>query len=121
MESLDNRGKDRTTPRTKVTSSNELDPIYVEARRVLLDALFALEPHLEAVIVAGAQAIYLRTGASDLAVAPYTSDGDLTLDPHLLREREPVLGAAMESAGFTLATQDAGGLEPGIWVKHATV
>jgi hypothetical protein len=37
-----------------VTVSNELDPIYVEARRVLLDALFALEPHLEAVIVAGA-------------------------------------------------------------------
>jgi hypothetical protein len=27
----------------------------------------------------------------------------------------------MESAGFTLATQHAGGLEPGIWVKHATV
>lgn len=104
-----------------MTNSNDFDPIYVEARRVLLDALFALDTHRDAVVVAGAQAIYLRTGESDLSVAPYTSDGDLAINPILLAEREPVLSAAMESAGFRLATQNAGGFEPGIWVMQTTV
>ena len=54
------------------------DPRYVAARKVLLDALFALAPHGKAVIVAGAQAIYLHTGASDIGIAPYTTD---TSDP----------------------------------------
>ncbi len=58
-----------------------IDPSYVEACRVLLDALVALAPQGAAFIVAGAQAIYLRTGEADIAVAPYTTDGDLTLDP----------------------------------------
>lgn len=48
----------------------EVDPRYVEARRVLLDALEALRPHRNAVIVAGAQAVYLHTGPGDLAIAP---------------------------------------------------
>lgn len=47
-----------------------VDPIYIEARRVLLDALTALAPQGAAVIVAGAQAVYLRTGDADIAVAP---------------------------------------------------
>ncbi len=34
---------------------------YVEARRVLLDALDALRYHLGAVVLVGAQAVYLRT------------------------------------------------------------
>ncbi len=54
---------------------------YVAARKVLLDALMALAPHGRAIIVAGAQAVYLRTGSADLAVAPFTTDGDLALDP----------------------------------------
>ena len=53
-------------------SEGVVEPIYVEARRVLLDALTALAPQGPAVIVAGAQAVYLRTGAADVAVAPYT-------------------------------------------------
>lgn len=69
-----------------------VDPTYVEARRVLLDALTALAPFGRAVIVAGAQAIYLLTGDADLAVAPYTTDADLTLDPSPLGD-EPELGA----------------------------
>ena len=36
-------------------------PEYVAARRVLIDALVALRPHLDAMIVIGAQAVYLRT------------------------------------------------------------
>lgn len=41
----------------------DLDPGYVAARKVLLDALTALAPPEKAIIVAGAQAIYVRTGA----------------------------------------------------------
>ncbi len=38
----------------------EPDPLYVVARRVLLDALDALGPHREACVLVGAQAVYLR-------------------------------------------------------------
>jgi hypothetical protein len=79
----------------------DIDPIYVEARRVLLDALTALAPQGAAVILAGAQAVYMRTGEADIAVAPYTTDGDLTLNPSLLVD-EPALETAMRSAGFDL-------------------
>jgi hypothetical protein len=65
---------------------NTVDPLYVAARRVLLDALEALAPHGDAVVIVGAQAIYLRTGDGDLTVAPYTTDGDLALDPSRLTE-----------------------------------
>lgn len=43
-----------------------VDPEYVEARRVLLDALEALGPHRKAVVLVGAQAIYLRVGEGNL-------------------------------------------------------
>jgi hypothetical protein len=46
------------------------DPIYVAARRALLNALDALQPHLEALVLVGAQAVYLHAGEGDLAVAP---------------------------------------------------
>jgi len=62
--------------------SAQLDSRYVEARRVLLDALTALAPHGRAFIVAGAQAVYLHTGEADLAIAPFTTDADLRSTPH---------------------------------------
>ena len=89
----------------------EFDRLYVEARRVLLDSLFALAPHGSAVIIAGAQAIYMRTGASDMSVAPYTTDGDLAINPTLL-EDDPLLELAMEQAGFTLKGQTGRNVEP---------
>lgn len=90
------------TPSAVTTASDptELDPRYVEARRVLLDTLTALAPHDAAIVVAGAQAIYLRTGAGDITVAPYTTDGDLVVDPTSL-SAEPAIEAAMTAAGFT--------------------
>ena len=91
------------------------DPRYVVARRVLLDALFALKPHGAAFIVVGAQAVYLRTGSSDLAIAPYTTDGDLVLDPMLLGD-DPLLETTMEAAGFALLVEDGERTQPGIWV-----
>lgn len=97
----------------------DLDPLYIAARRVLLDALAALAAHGQAVIVAGAQAIYLRTGSADLAVAPYTVDGDVALDPNLL-STEPTLASAMMEAGFRLKLRD-GHEEPGTWARSARV
>jgi hypothetical protein len=43
-------------------------PITVAARRVLLDALEALEAHRDALVLVGAQAIYLYTGDTDVAI-----------------------------------------------------
>ena len=77
------------------------DPQYVRARRALLDGLAALEPHLNALVVVGAQAIYLHTGAADLAVAELTTDADLAIGPEFLAE-EPTIGGLLESHGFEL-------------------
>jgi hypothetical protein len=50
-----------------------VDDLYVLARRVLLDALDALGIHRDAIVLVGAQAIYLRCGEADLAVTPTPS------------------------------------------------
>jgi hypothetical protein len=97
-----------------------LDPRYIEARRVLLDALTALAPHARAVIVAGAQAIYLHTGDANIAVAPYTTVGELALDPTLLGD-DPHLEAAMTSAHLTLLKNPSGHAEPGTWVATVRI
>ncbi len=84
--------------------------LYVAARRILLDALEALERHLESVVLVGAQAIYLHTGAGDAAVTLYTKDADVVLDPVHLRE-VPLLETAMRGGGFSPTG------EPGRWIK----
>jgi len=94
------------------------DPRYVAARKVLLDALFALQPHRNAVIVAGAQAIYLHTGTNDIGIAPYTTDGDLAIDPSILGD-EPELEATMRAAGFEILPQPKG--QPGIWTASVVI
>jgi hypothetical protein len=77
----------------------ELDPQYLVARSVLLDALSALGSQRKAVILIGAQAIYLHTGAIELAVAEHTTDADIALDPTAL-DAVPEIESAMTSAGF---------------------
>lgn len=89
------------------------DPTYVVARTVLLDALDALFDHRDALIVVGAQAVYLRTEPLE-GYQDFTTDGDLALDPSLLQER-PGLEAAMRHAGFRLKDEETGHPEPGIW------
>ncbi len=64
----------------------EVDEEYVLARRALLDAADALSEHLDAVVLVGAQAIYLQTGAAELAIAEYTTDADLSIQPAGLRD-----------------------------------
>lgn len=96
-----------------------VDPRYVAARRVLLDALLALAPHADALVIAGAQAVYLHSGDGDLAVAPFTTDADLAVDPEQLAA-DPLIEAAMTAAGFQLARY-GGHVEPGIWTTEVDV
>jgi hypothetical protein len=91
-----------------------IEPLYVAARGVLLDALDALGEQREALILAGAQAIYIHTGAADLAVAEFTTDGDLVVNPEQLKA-QPRLSEAMERALFR------SGLQPGSWLCDRTV
>ncbi len=84
---------------------------YVEARRVLLDALTALQPHIGAVVLIGAQAVYLRTAERLPTYQAFTTDADLVVDPGLLADA-PLLGDAMASAGFDYTG------EPGIWERR---
>lgn len=81
---------------------------YVEARRVLLDALDALRAHLGAVVLVGAQAVYLRTEGRTAGYQPFTTDADIVLDPTLLAAIPP-LGDAMRNAGFVLTDEPGRG------------
>lgn len=91
------------------------DPIYVAARATLLDALDALKEHRLSIILVGAQAVYLHTGQADVAVAAYTTDGDLALDPRNLGS-DPALEAAMKAGGFALKRDQIG-----IWTGRRLV
>jgi hypothetical protein len=95
------------------------DPEYVAARRVLLNALDALGEHRGAVVVAGAQAIYLRAGAAVLPIADLTTDADLALDPALLSPA-PDLEAMLKAGGFDHVERN-GVLEPGAWQTDTTL
>lgn len=90
---------------------NDVDELYVMARRVLLDALDALGPHRAAIVLVGAQAVYLRVGEADLAIAPFTTDGDLAIDPAVLAEIPPLEDALM-GAGFYPKSKDS----VGVWI-----
>ena len=87
------------------------DEVLKEARSALLDALEALREHRDSVIVIGAQAIYLHTGAAEVALAEATKDSDLALDARSLGE-DPLVEEAMTKAGFYL-DPDSG--QPGAW------
>jgi hypothetical protein len=101
------------------------NPLYMTARSVLLDALEALGSQRNAVIVVGAQAVYLQIGDdtadgpftmdADLSVAPYTTDADFAVAPADLAD-SPLLEDLMRQADFVLDEQ-----QPGSWVKSVTV
>lgn len=94
-----------------MTDSAEASPEYRAARRVLLDALDALEPHRDALILVGAQAVYFHAPLGDPRPS-YTTDGDLAVDPDLLADR-PDLATELEAAGFALGETR----NPGHWVS----
>ena len=86
------------------------EPVLVDARRALLDALDALSGHLDRIVLVGAQATYLHTDEVTLGVALYTKDADVALVPPLAAE--PEIENAMRGAGFHHGDQ------PGIWLDE---
>ena len=96
--------------------SGEPDPLYVRARAALLDATDALAEQIDALVLVGAQAIYLHTGDADLAVAEYTTDADFTIGPAELHD-SPLLADLLTERGFTTREHPGGWLSPdGIYV-----
>lgn len=85
----------------------------IRARTALLDALEALKTHRASVILVGAQAIYLRTGEAAVALAEFTTDADLAIDPRGLGP-DPLVEDAMAKAGFM--REPANG-NPGAWIS----
>ena len=85
-----------------------LAPEYVLARRVLLDALEALEEHLPSLILVGAQAVYFHAGDTPINVPVLTTDADIAIDVRLLTS-EPEIGGLLRPAGFEP------GSNPGHW------
>jgi hypothetical protein len=98
-----------------MSPSGEPD-LLVRTPSALLDALEALAEHREAVVVIGAQAVYLRTGGIAVALPETTKHSDLAIDPRALGER-PLVEEAMRSAGFQ-PSEDG---QPDTWVNAAGV
>ena len=92
------------------------DSMMVLVRCALLDALVALAAHRDAIVVVGAQAVYLHTGGADVALAEMTKDSDLAVDRRVLRE-DPRLESALTKAGF----RQEGGSQPGAWISPTGV
>ena len=92
------------------------DPLYVRARAALLDVVEALGSHLDAVVLVGAQAIYLHTGSADLAVAEYTTDADFAISP-LEIAGDPLLSDLLQKAGFAPREHPGSWLSPeGVYI-----
>ncbi len=90
--------------------TGDSDNLLVQARSALLDALNALGAHADSVVIIGAQAIYLHTGAVPVAVAETTKDSDIAIDVRNLGE-DPLIEDAMMDAGFHKDIQ------PGSWLS----
>lgn len=86
--------------------------LLVQSRSALLDAVEALTEQRDAVIVVGAQAIYLRTSAAPVALAEATKDSDFALDPRGLND-DPLIEEAMTQAGFYPNPNN----QPGAWMN----
>ncbi|WP_299167442.1 GSU2403 family nucleotidyltransferase fold protein [uncultured Arthrobacter sp.] len=87
--------------------------LIVEARAALLDAAIALRAHSDSIILIGAQAVHLRTGAASFALAEATKDSDFAIDARNLGE-DPRLEEAMKNAGFIINPTNR---QPGAWMS----
>jgi hypothetical protein len=98
-----------------VTISADLsdEPLFAATRHVLLNALAALGTHRGAVVLVGAQAVFLRTQTVRMPGSFFTRDADLSVDPDKLLN-EPELLALMNGAGFRLL-----GTNPGAFAQAA--
>jgi hypothetical protein len=68
-------------------------------------------------ILVGAQAVYLRTGRAAVALAEFTTDADLAIDPRSLQP-DPLLEDALIEGGLM---RDPGNPNPGAWVSSQGV
>jgi hypothetical protein len=87
--------------------------LRVRTRRALLDALEALSDQLDALVVIGAQAIYLHTGEIEVALPEETKDADIGIDVGRLQD-VPQIEAAIKAAGFRKNLKDP---QPGSWLS----
>ena len=90
-----------------------ITPLYAATRSALLDALDALVGQHRALILVGAQAIFLHAGEVDEAIATETKDADLAVDPREL-STDPRLEQALMAAHFHL---DLTNPQPGSWIN----
>jgi hypothetical protein len=87
--------------------------LRILTRKALLDALEALADQLDALIVIGAQALYLHTGDAGVAIPEETKDADIGIDRERLRD-DPRIEQAIERAGFHKDLQRP---QPGSWLS----
>ena len=92
---------------------NGEENLILEAKSALFDAMRALGPHRDSVILVGAQAVYQHTGMMNLAVAEFTRDSDLVLDVSILADA-PEISGLLRDAGFYQAI----GANPGAWLNR---
>jgi hypothetical protein len=92
------------------------DNLVNEAKVALFEALDALGPHQDSVILVGAQAIYQHTGNIDIAIAEFTKDSDLVIDVINLEE-SPEISTLLKQSGFY---QNVGG-NPGQWLSKSGI
>jgi hypothetical protein len=85
----------------------------VVARRALMGALETLQPHLDSLILVGAQAVYLNSNHIELPLAPTTSDADIAFDTRSL-EVSPEIGKLLRAAGYS---PNAMAANPGHWIN----
>lgn len=95
------------------------DHLYVRARRALLDTAEALAEQLDAVVLVGAQALYLQTGAAEFAVAEYTTDADFSIRPADLSDA-PLIPSQLQASDITPVIRDSQ-QQPGQWLSHDDV
>lgn len=88
----------------------EFDEHYVRARSGLFDAYEALLPHIDSIVLVGAQAIYLHTGAAELVIAEFTTDTDFAIEPSSL-SGTPLISELLSKNGFKSHEQ------PGRWLS----
>ncbi|HEX4465500.1 MAG TPA: hypothetical protein VH042_12760 [Solirubrobacterales bacterium] len=96
-----------------MNQSGDTDDLRVRTRQALLDALDALHDQLGALVLIGAQALYLHTGDVEVAIPEETKDADIGIDRTKLHE-DPLIEAAIEAAGFH---KDLENPQPGTWIS----
>ena len=96
-------------PDAEPVVSPSVDPLLVEARRILLVGLAALSGQQGAITVIGAQAVFEHTRSTEGLPFTLTVDADTCVSPSLVRPDRDMANA-MRAAGF-VPSRD----RPGIW------